>query len=149
MTTSEFVSQYTGYEPNNVWSGVKHSRRALTLKFVMLSVRSLCLVQLRGTQYTIVVMCCTHVLTRMCFFSLPCICCMAQAIQVERSGLSDSFSIVAIGHRAVVLRALRGTHGSACPATARAQRVLLEAMFTLNGCEAVLVRVPGGAEAPG
>ena len=96
---------------------------------------------------------CGHVLhartDKNVFFSLPCICCMAQAIQIERSGLSDSFSIVAIGHRAVVLRALRSTHGSACPATARAQRVLLEAMFTLNGCEAVLVRVPGGAEAPG
>ena len=28
--TSEFVSRYTGYKPNNVWSGLKHSRRALT-----------------------------------------------------------------------------------------------------------------------
>jgi len=24
LTTSEFVSQYTGYKPNNVWSGLKH-----------------------------------------------------------------------------------------------------------------------------
>ena len=24
FTTSEFVSQYTGYKPNNVWSGLKH-----------------------------------------------------------------------------------------------------------------------------
>ena len=23
LTTSEFVSQYTGYKPNNVWSGLK------------------------------------------------------------------------------------------------------------------------------
>ena len=38
LTTSEFVSRYTGYEPNNVWSGLKHSRRALTLKFVILAV---------------------------------------------------------------------------------------------------------------
>ena len=30
LTNSEFVSRYTGYKPNNVWSGLKHSRRALT-----------------------------------------------------------------------------------------------------------------------
>merc|ERR1712012_1371216 len=24
LTTSEFVSQYTGYKPQNVWSGLKH-----------------------------------------------------------------------------------------------------------------------------
>ena len=35
------VSQYTGYKPNNVWSGLKHSGRALTLRFVVLTVRSL------------------------------------------------------------------------------------------------------------
>ena len=29
LTTSEFVSQYIGYKPNNVWSGLKPSRRAL------------------------------------------------------------------------------------------------------------------------
>ena len=46
---SLLVTMRKGDKPNNVWSGLKHSRRALTLKFVMLSVRSLCLVQLRGT----------------------------------------------------------------------------------------------------
>ena len=30
LTTREFVSQHTGYQPNNVWSDLKHSRRALT-----------------------------------------------------------------------------------------------------------------------
>ena len=26
LTISEFVSQYNGYKPNNVWSGLKHLR---------------------------------------------------------------------------------------------------------------------------
>ena len=46
---TESRSWHTGYTPNNVWSGLKQSRRVLALKFVMLSVRSLCLVQLRCT----------------------------------------------------------------------------------------------------
>ena len=37
---TESVSWYTGYKPNNVWSDLKHSRRALSLKFLMLTVRS-------------------------------------------------------------------------------------------------------------
>ena len=31
LTTSEFVSRYIGIKPDNVWSGLKHSRRALTV----------------------------------------------------------------------------------------------------------------------
>ena len=26
LTTSEFVSEYNGYKPNNVWSDLKHER---------------------------------------------------------------------------------------------------------------------------
>ena len=29
LTTSESVSRYIGYKSNNVWSGLKHSRRSL------------------------------------------------------------------------------------------------------------------------
>ena len=35
LTTSEFVSQHTGHKRNNVWSGLKHSRRALCSARVM------------------------------------------------------------------------------------------------------------------
>ena len=58
LTTSQFVSQCTGYKPNSVWSGLKSTHIEIRDVGSTFSV----LFNSRGAVYDRLVMCCTHAL---------------------------------------------------------------------------------------
>ena len=86
LTTSQSVSQYTWYKANNVWSGLKHSGRALTWKFEMLVARFLSC-SVREVQCTIDWSCvaCTYRQSLLSFSAREEECAHALAQDTEHS----------------------------------------------------------------
>ena len=131
LTTCEFVSQHNGYKPNIVWrwSEALESSWARWAQWPL--VRTM-IRDCRRECCVSFILCCTHALS--VFGFSPCLVdqlTLTRWVKMSIRSLSaqSSHGKVShrhIGHRAVVLRALHSTHGSAYRATARAPERLAE-----------------------